>query len=180
MSTIDLKSGYWQVAVKEEDRDKTAFVTPFGTFRFKRMPFGVKNGPATFQRLIDKMRSSSALKDVCILGYQDDLLVISANFAKHLEDLRIVFEQLKKFKLRGNREKCVFVRESVKYLGHVISQDGVSADEDKIRAIMDMEPPSSLKHLRTFIQTCSWFRKFIPGFSQVAEPLTRLTRKNQC
>ena len=83
------------------------------------------------------------------------------------------------FKLRANREKCVFARDKVKYLGHVITQDGVSPDEDKVRAVLDMSPPSSLRHLRTFLQTCSWFRKFVPSFSAVAEPLTRLLKKNQ-
>lgn len=180
MSSIDMRSGYWQVSVREQDRDKTAFLTPFGTYRFKRMPFGLKNSPSTFQRLIDRLRSGASLKDVTLLAYQDDLLVITeGNFEKHVEDLRAVFERLRMFKLRANREKCVFARDEVKYLGHVITQDGVSPDDDKVRAVLDMKAPSSLKHLRTFIQTCSWFRKFIPNFSGIAEPLTRLTKKNQ-
>lgn len=174
-----MRSGFWQVAVRPEDRDKTAFVSPFGTYRFKRMPFGLKNAPSTFQRLIDRLRSGSSLQNVTLLAYQDDLLVISEGFEQHVADVRDVFQRLRMFGLRANREKCVFARDKVKYLGHVISQDGISPDDDKVRAVLDMKTPSTLRQLRTFFQTCSWFRKFIPSFSAVAEPLTRLLKKNQ-
>ncbi|GBP95037.1 Retrovirus-related Pol polyprotein from transposon 297 [Eumeta japonica] len=179
MSTIDLKSGYWQVGVKSEDQDKTAFVTPFGTFRFKRMPFGLRNAPATFQRLIDRFRSSSTLRNVTILGYIDDLIVISDSFEQHLIDLRAVFDRLREFNLHANRPKCVFAKETVKYLGHIITPQGIAPDPDKINAIVDMKEPTTVKHLKSFLQTCSWFRKFVPNFSQVAQPLTMLTKKNQ-
>lgn len=179
MTTLDLRSSYWQVIVREADRDKTAFVCPLGTFRFKRMPFGLRNAPATFQRLIDRLRSCSALQEVTLLCYLDDLLIISEGYQRHLQDLEAVFERLAEFNLHLNREKCFFARESVKYLGHVITQEGVSTDPGKVSAVLEMKEPGNLKHLRTFLQTCSWFRKFIPNFSKVAEPLTRLTRKNQ-
>ncbi|CAB3240087.1 unnamed protein product [Arctia plantaginis] len=177
MSSLDLRSGYWQVSTA--DRDKTAFVTPFGTYRFKRMPFGLKNSPATFQRLIDRFRSGSTLSSRTILGYLDDLLVISEDLESHIADLRAVFERLRMYKLRANREKCVFARDRLKYLGHVISHDGISPDEEKVSAILEMKEPTTLQQLRTFLQTCSWFRKFIPEFAKVAEPLTRLTKKSQ-
>lgn len=92
MSTIDLRSGYWQVSVSEDDRDKTAFITPFGLYRFKRMPFGLKNAPATFQRLIHRFRSG--LPDVTILAYLDDIIVISNSFQQHMIDLEMVFRRL--------------------------------------------------------------------------------------
>ena len=177
MSSLDLRSGYWQVSTA--DRDKTAFVTPFGTYRFKRMPFGLKNSPATFQRLIDRFRSGSTLGGKTILGYLDDLLVISEDLESHIADLRAVFERLRMYKLRANREKCVFARDRLKYLGHVISHDGISPDEEKVSAVIEMKEPTTLQQLRTFLQTCSWFRKFIPEFAKVAEPLTRLTKKSQ-
>lgn len=94
MSTLDLRSGYWQVSVKEDDRDKTAFITPLGIYRFKHMPFGLKNAPATFQRLIDRFRSCASLKEVTILAYLDDLLIISEGFQQHLQDLEAVFKRL--------------------------------------------------------------------------------------
>lgn len=179
MSTIDLKAGYWQVSVRAEDQDKTAFVTPFGVYRFKRMPFGLRNAPATFQRLIDRFRSGAALQDVTILGYIDDLIIISDSYSRHLQDLRAVFDRLRDFHLYANRDKCVFVRNKVKYLGHVITPKGIAPDPDKISCIVAMKEPTTVKHLLSFIQSCSWFRKFVPNFSQVAQPLTMLTKKNQ-
>ncbi|XP_026745532.1 uncharacterized protein LOC113506895 [Trichoplusia ni] len=170
MSTIDLRSGYWQVSVSPTDRDKTAFVSPFGTYRFIRMPLGLKNAPATFQRLMDRFRSGSILKDVTLLVYLDDLLVLSEGpFQKHLEDLEAVFNRLRVFGLRANRDKCHFVCSQVKYLGHLITPNGIKPDEDKVQAIQQMNEPTNLKHLRSFLQTCSWFRKFVPGFSEIAQ-----------
>ncbi|GFX44694.1 hypothetical protein TNCV_2427781 [Trichonephila clavipes] len=113
ISTIDLQSGYHQVKVADFDQDKTAFVCPFGTYRYLRMPFGLRNAPATFQRLIDKFRSG--LKDVFALSYLDDIIVLSITFENFLEYLEKVFERLSIFKLHANRDKCHFASE--KYLG---------------------------------------------------------------
>ncbi|XP_062528800.1 retrovirus-related Pol polyprotein from transposon 17.6 [Bombyx mori] len=179
MTSIDLKAGYWQVQVRPADRDKTAFITPFGTFRFTRMPFGLKNAPSTFQRLIDRFRSGSSLQGIVLLAYLDDLLIISEDFESHLEDLRKVFERLRLFGLRANRAKCFFARPEINYLGHVITPEGIKPDPSKVDAVLQMASPRNLKHLKSFLQTCSWFRKFIPNFSQVAQPLTKLTRKNE-
>ncbi|KAG6465637.1 hypothetical protein O3G_MSEX015285, partial [Manduca sexta] len=148
MSSIDLRSGYWQIEVAPEDRDKTAFVSPFGTFRFRRMPFGLRNSPSTFQRLIDHFRSG--LRDITVICYLDDILIISENFETHMKDLRQVFDRLRLFGLRANREKCVFGRSRLTYLGHVISPSGIEPDPEKVRAVMEMKTPSSLKELRTF------------------------------
>lgn len=179
MSTIDLRSGYWQVKLAEQDRDKSAFTCPLGVYRFKVMPFGMCNAPATFQRLIDRFKSGAALKDLTLLCYLDDLILITeGSYSKHLAELQIVFDRLRVFKLRANRAKCMFVRTSVKYLGHIITRDGVSPDPDKVTAISNMRTPSSMKHLKSFLQTCSWFRKFVPGFSKIAQPLTQLTKKD--
>ncbi|CAH0721203.1 unnamed protein product, partial [Brenthis ino] len=177
MSTIDLKAGYWQTMVAPEDRHKTAFTTPFGTFQFRRMPFGLKNAPATFQRLIDRMRSG--LNNICVLAYLDDILVISPNLDQHLRDLQQVFDRLRLFNLKANRGKCVFARDRVNYLGHVVSSHGIEPDPQKVEAVNSMKPPSNVRELKTFLQTCSWFRKFIPQFSDVARCLTDLTKKTR-
>jgi hypothetical protein len=137
----------------------------------------LKNAPSTFQRLIDRMRSG--LKDVCVLAYLDDLLVISADIEQHLKDLQQVFERLRLFNLTANREKCVFARDRVTYLGHVVSSRGIEADPTKVQAVLEMKPPTNLKELRTFLQACSWFRKFIPQFSDIARRLTDLTKKDR-
>ena len=106
ITTLDLQAGYWQIRVRTEDRDKTAFICPFGLYRFTRMPFGLRNAPAMFQRLIDRFKAG--LPDVTLLGYLDDLIVISKDFEKHLKDLRQVLERLRLYQLRFRRPKCTF------------------------------------------------------------------------
>lgn len=176
MSTIDLKSGYWQVPVAEVDRDKTAFVTPFGLFRFKRMPFGLKNAPATFQRLINRFKTG--LPGLTILCYLDDIIVLSKSFGQHLSDLQQVFQHLASYNLIANREKCSFFKNEVKFLGHVITSSGIKVNPDKVNVIVDMPEPKNVRHLKGFLQTCSWYRKFVPKFSDISRPLSELTRKS--
>ncbi|GFT60530.1 hypothetical protein TNCV_1966331 [Trichonephila clavipes] len=176
MSTLDLKSGYDQVEVNPADQDKTAFVCPFGTFRYKRMPFGLRNAPATFQRLMDQF--CNGLPNVNILVYLDYIVVLSETFEQHIEDLRMVFDRLKKFKLCANREKCKFVCCRVKYLGLWITPKRIEVDQDKTAAIQNIPSPRNLKQLQSFLQTCSWYRKFIPNFSDIARPLSNLSKKS--
>ncbi|XP_037298663.1 uncharacterized protein LOC119190566 [Manduca sexta] len=178
MTTLDLQSGYFQVSVAEEDRDKTAFITPIGTFRFKRMPMGLRNSGATFQRLMDRFKSN--LPGTTLLCYLDDLIVLSDSFTKHLEDLQAVFDRLELFNLRVNRTKSVFARDSVKFLGHLIVPGGIQVDPEKTAAINDMAKPTNLKHLKCFLQTSSWFRRFIPNYAEIARPLTALLKKGEC
>lgn len=113
------------------------------------------------------------------MTYLDDILLISPTFEKQLEDLERVFKRLRRFGLKANRDKCVFVRNEVKYLGHFITPEGIKPDPSKVAAILKMEVSVNLKHLKSFLQTCAWFRKFILNYSKVAEPLTKLTRKNE-
>lgn len=175
MSTLDLRAGYWQIPVRFEDRDKTAFVTPSGTFRFLRMPFGLRNAPATFQRLMDRLRTGLGERNV--LAYLDDLIVLSPDFEAHLDDLKAVFTRIGQFGLRMNRQKCFFCCPQVKYLGHILTAQGIQPDPEKTAAIQNLPAPRNLKTLLSFIQTCSWYRRFISNFATVAEPLTRLTKK---
>jgi hypothetical protein len=176
ISTMDLQAGYWQVSVRTQDRDKTAFICPFGLFRFTRMPFGLRNAPATFQRLMDRFKAG--LPALTLLAYLDDLVLLSATRQDHLKQLELVFEHLRRFKLRMKRDKCFFGCPEVRYLGHRISANGIVPDPDKVLAITRMPPPSNLKHAHTFLQTCSWFRKFIPNFATIAKPLSDLLKKN--
>lgn len=176
MSTMDLRAGYHQIQVHPDDRDKTCFVTPQGAYRFNRLPFGLRNAPATFQRLIDQVRRG--LGQVELLAYLDDLILLSKDFQSHIEHLRLVFQRLREFQLRINREKCHFGCTQVRYLGHLITPQGIEADPGKIQAILDIPSPRNVKHLISFLQTCSWYRKFIPNFARTSQPLTNLTRKN--
>lgn len=176
MSTIDLRAGYWQIKVKDEDQTKTAFITPFGMFKFLRMPFGLRNAPATFQRLMD--RFSISLSHIKLLIYLDDLIVMSESVDGHFRDLNDVFGRLKEYNLTANKDKCVFFCSRVKYLGHYITSDGLQLDPSKIASIVEMAAPVNLKHLMSFLQMCSWYRRFIPNFAKITEPLSRLMKKN--
>ena len=176
MTTLDMRAGYHQVKVRECDKDKTAFTTPFGIFRYIGMSFGLKNAPATFQRLIDSFRTG--LPHILILAYLDDLIILSETFEKHLSDLHDVFRRLELYNLTLNRDKCVFACSTVKYLGHLITPNGISVDPVKVSAILEIPEPKNLKHLQSFVQTCAWYRRFIPSFADVAKPLTNLMKKN--
>jgi hypothetical protein len=117
------------------------------------------------------------LPNVFLVAYMDDIIVLSPTLDRHLEDLEEVFTRLRLFKLGANRRKCVFPCAEVKFLGHIIKKGGISADPDKVSAILHMEAPRNVRQLLSFLQTCSWFRRFVPGFSDVAKPLTELTKK---
>ncbi|GFX16957.1 hypothetical protein TNCV_2519341 [Trichonephila clavipes] len=175
MSTLDLRAGYHQVKVHVEDQDKTAFVCPFGTYRFLRMPYGLRNAPATFQRLMN--RFCNGLEDILALPYLDDIIVLSETFEKHMFDLKTIFERLLHFKLKANREKCHFASSRVKYLGFWITQKGIEVDPEKVASILDIPPPKNVKELQSFLQTCSWFRRYIQDFAKISRPLSYLTKK---
>lgn len=176
MTSLDLKSGYWQIRIRKEDEEKTAFITPFGLYKFKRMPFGLRNAPATFQRLVDRFRVT--LEHVNMLAYLDDLLLFSSTFESHLSDLKDVFQRMREYNITVNKEKCRFFCSSIKYLGHIITPEGLKPDPDKTKAILERPPPKNLQHLISFLQMCSWYRRFIENFSAIAQPLTKLTKKD--
>ena len=168
-STLDLKSGYYQVEMAEEDKEKTAFWCPLGFFEFNRMPQGITNAPATFQRLMEKCMGDMTSGDVLV--YLDDLLVFSPTFEDHLQSLDKVLTRLRDFGLKLNPEKCCFAQTSVKCLGHIVSQDGVSTDPSKVSAVQQWPRPSSAKELKTFLGFTGYYRRFIPHYSRVAKPL---------
>ncbi|XP_077378012.1 uncharacterized protein LOC144019084 [Festucalex cinctus] len=171
-STIDLASGYNQVPVSEPDQHKTAFCTPFGLFEFNRMPFGLCNAPSTFQRLMQRMFGDQ--QGQSLLLYLDDIVVFSSSVAQHLQRLELVLGRLQKEGLKAKLEKCNFFQKEVKYLGHVISSEGVSTDPDKIDAVSKWRQPSRVSELRSFLGFASYYRRFVQGFAQLAAPLHRL------
>uniref|UniRef100_A0A9J8AN32 ribonuclease H n=1 Tax=Cyprinus carpio carpio TaxID=630221 RepID=A0A9J8AN32_CYPCA len=168
-STIDLASGYHQVAMAEGDRHKTAFSTPFGLYEFLRMPFGVCNGPATFQRLMQATMNDLVFQ--ILLVYLDDILVYSSTFQEHLVRLETVLRRLQDTGLKIKLEKCHLLQSEVVFLGHQISADGIGTDPQKVAVIRQWPVPSTVRELRSFLGLCSYYRRFIQGFSKIAGPL---------
>ncbi len=175
-TTLDLASGYWQVRMHPESREKTAFTTYSGLYEFLVMPFGLCNAPATFQRLMETVLAGLA-RDACMV-YMDDILVIGKTYEEHLDNLRRVLDRLREAGLKLKPEKCSFGKGEVAYLGYVVSKDGLSPDPGKIKAIQEFPQPLDLKSLRSFLGLATYYRRFIPQFSVVASPLHALTRKN--
>jgi hypothetical protein len=171
ISTLDLAKGYYQVPLARDVMKKTAFITPSGKFEFTKMPFGLRNAPSAFQRLMDMvldgLDSSKA--------YIDDVVVFSDTWEQHLEDLKTTLERLKKAGLTVKRRKCVWGCALVSFLGHHIGQGQVRPQETKIQAILNYKRPQSKKDLRAFIGLVGYYRRFIPSFSHRAANLTDCT-----
>ncbi|XP_038162776.1 uncharacterized protein LOC119797673 [Cyprinodon tularosa] len=171
-STLDLASGYWQVEVEPKDREKTAFTTPLGLFEFQRMPFGLCNAPATFQRLMQQCLSGQITES--LLVYLDDIIVYSPDFDTHLQHLEEVFMCLWKHGLKLRPDKCNLFQKEVRFLGHVVNQRGVMPDPEKVEAVTEWAAPKSVKEVRAFLGLAGYYRRFIQGFSKIARPLHSL------
>lgn len=174
-STIDLRSGYHQLEVAIEDRPKTAFNVPTGHYQYRRMPFGLKNAPATFQRLMDGVLRG--LKPKQCMVYLDDVIIFSTTIEQHAQRLREVFSRLRNARLTVNIEKCNFAVKKVTYLGHVITEHGVHTDPRLIDAVKTFAKPNSVKELQSFLGLANYYRKFIQNFASIAQPLTQLLKK---
>ena len=175
-SVIDLKSGYWQIPMHQSDAEKTAFRTHDGLYQFTVMPFGLKNAPATFQRLMDTVLSG--LKWKGLLVYMDDIIIYSTTPQEHLVTLADTLERLANAGLKINPAKTTLVREEVNYLGHVISAQGIQPNSDKIAAIRNLKPPSNIREVRMFLGLTGYFRKFVKAYATLADPLYALTKKH--
>lgn len=174
LSSIDLKSAFWQIPLGEESKEKTAFTVPGrGLFHFKRMCFGLTSAPATQQRLMDRLFGPEFGNKIFI--YLDDIVVLGSSFEEHLDLLKRVLERLKFANLTVNLAKCCFFRRQLKYLGYVVDDRGLRTDPDKIRSIVDFPTPTCRKDVKRFLGTASYYRRFIRNFSNVAGPLNALT-----
>lgn len=172
-SKLDLRSGYWQVHIKEEDKHKTAFsVGPLGFFECNRMAFGLTNAPATFQRLMERCMGELHLKE-CLI-YLDDIIIFSDSIDTHFRRLEAVFQRIELHNLKLKGSKCEFFRPQVQYLGHIVSSKGVETDPDKIRALESYPVPTCLKELRSFLGFSGYYRRFIENYAQIAKPLNDL------
>ena len=175
-STFDLRSGFHQVEVNDKDRDKTAFVCHRGAFRFPRMPFGLCNAPATFQRLMDLVMMGLNF-EICLI-YLDDIIVFSNDLPTHLERLKKLFERLREANLKIKPSKCHLLQKKVTFLGFTVSSSGVGTDPEKVAAVKNWPVPCNLRQSRAFVGLCQYYRRFVPKFSEIAAPLHALTKKN--
>ena len=170
---LDLRSGYWQVEIDERDKAKTAFqVGTLGFFEFHRMPFGLCNAPATFQRLMERCMGDMNLRD-CLI-YLDDVIIFSATFEEHLNRLEAVFSRLKEHNLKLKASKCECLQSKVTYLGHIVSEAGIQTDPEKTEAIKNWPRPNSVKDVRSFLGFTGYYRRFIKNYARIARPLNDL------
>ncbi|CAC5424650.1 unnamed protein product [Mytilus coruscus] len=177
ITSIDLSSGFFQMGITPESSRYTAFNTCFGTYKFLRLPMGLKTSPNTFQLLMDRVLHG--LKFKSCLCYLDDVLICSESFDQHISDLGEVLGRFRDAGLKLGPKKCSFATQSCVFLGHLISKDGILPPADRVQAIQEYPAPRNVKELRRLIGLFNWFKKFIPNFSATISPLTRLLKKNQ-
>ena len=156
--------------IRTEDRKKTAFVCRYGHFEWLVMPFGLKNAPATFVRLMDEVFGD--YMDSFIIVYLDDIVVYSKTLEQHITQLELVFKRLREHKLYAKLDKCTFMQREIKFLGHLVSSDGIRVNPDKVKAIRDWPVPKTVKDIRVFLGASGYYRKFILNYSKIASPLT--------
>lgn len=173
-TVLDLKSGYYQLEVEPADRPKTAFTTPFGTWQFRRMPQGLTNSPATFQRTMEKVMKGINLQEV--VAFLDDLIIFSDSLEEHEERVMKVLKRIADFGLKLSPSKCKFFQTSVRYLGHVISAQGIQPDPDKVAAVKEWPQPQTAKELRSFLGFTGYYRRFVRDYARIVRPLNDLLK----
>jgi len=175
-ATIDLLSGYWQLGLTERAKERSAFCTRRGLFHFTRMPFGLSNAPSSFCRLMHII-----LKDMLYiqcLCYLDDIVVFADSPEQLLERLDAVFSRLRHYGLKAKPSKCVFFKSPIEFLGHLVSQDGIEPQPAKLDSIRNWPTPHCLRDVQAFCGLAGYYRRFVKDFATIAEPLSRMTRKN--
>ena len=175
-STLDLRSGYHNIPIKVTDRDKTAFITRRGCWRYKVLPFGLTCAPSVFQRLMDLVLCGLSYQ-TCMV-YLDDIIVFAPDFDGHLDRLEEIFQRLRSANLKLHPGKCSLLQRRVAFLGHVVSATGIEVQAEKTDAVKDWPVPRNLREVRSFVGLCSYYRRFVAGFADIAAPLHALTRKN--
>ncbi|KAG8473048.1 hypothetical protein CXB51_034976 [Gossypium anomalum] len=175
-SKIDLRSGYYQLRVRDSDIPKTAFRTRYGHYEFLVMPFGLTNAPAVFMDLMNQI--FRPYLDRFVVVFIDEILVYLRDETEHDEHLRLVLQILWDKQLYAKYSKCEFWLREVSFLGHVVSASGIRVDQSKILAILDWRPPRNITEVQSFLGLAGYYRRFVKGFSMIATPMTKLLQKN--
>jgi hypothetical protein len=174
-SKIDLRSGYHQIKIRASDIPKTTFSTRYGLYEYLVMSFGLTNAPAYFMYLMNSVFMPELDKFVVV--FIDDILVYSKNEAEHTKHLHTVLQRLRDHQLYAKLSKCDFWLREIKFLGHTISQDGLSVDPEKVQEVMNWKPPTTVRQIRSFLGLAGYYRRFILDFSRIAKPMTELLKK---
>lgn len=174
-TTLDLKSGFHQIPMDIKSQAKTAFSTDKGHFEFCRMPFGLKNGPATFQRAMNNVLQGLIGK-ICHV-YLDDIVIVGENLNNHINNLKTVLKRLSQFNLKIQLDKCEFLKRETEFLGHVITQDGVKPNKNKVEKILDWPLPKTPKEIKQFLGLSGYYRRFIKDYSKIAKHMTKYLKK---
>jgi hypothetical protein len=170
---MDLKAGYNQIRIHEDDVGKTAITTPFGHWEYLVLPMGMANAPSIFMALMNDV--FKGMEHFCLV-YLDDVLVYSSSPEEHANHLRMVLARLREHRLYAKRSKCVFAQTTLKFLGHILSAEGVRVDPEKTQVLQDWKTPANVTEVRQFVGLANYFRKFVLGFSSMSKPLTELTK----
>ena len=176
-SKIDLRSGYHQVRIKDENIFKTSFRTRYGHYKFVVMPFGLTNAPAVFMCLMNNIMHKYLDKFVVV--FIDDILIYSKTEEEHKEHLKIVLQELREHQLFAKFSKCDFFKDKIQYLGHVVTKEGIFVDPEKIRAIEDWSVPKDVTDVRSFMGIIGYYQRFIKGFSRITNPINALQKKGK-
>lgn len=168
----NLASGYWQVGVSPADQEKTDFTTPMGLFEFTKMPFGLSNAPANFQRLMHACLGEQNQQSLVI--YLDDVIIYSPDFDTHLSHLDSVLDKLSRHGLKLKPNKCRFLKQEVPYLGHRVSAKGIAPDPDKVKCIREWPIPATSKQLQSFLGLAGYYPRFVKDFAKIASPLNQM------
>jgi hypothetical protein len=174
LTKLDLSKGFYQVPIDVKSRPITTFCTPFGTFRWKRLPFGLKISPACFNTMLSQVLTGA---EHCCGLYVDDVVIFSNTWADHLCHIRLVFDKLKSAGLTVKLSKCSFACQQIDYLGYVVGVGQVRPKEEKVKALMEAERPAGKRQLQSFLGAVGYYRRFIPHFSELTAPLTSLLCK---
>ena len=175
-SCFDINSAFWTIPLREEDREKTAFVTQNGHYQWKRLPFGLKTSPAIFQRTLSNVIRRNGLSGFCV-NYIDDILLFSENFEDHLSQIERLMKTMLESGFKLKLSKCDFAKHSVKYLGHILETNGIRPAKDNLIAIKNFDRPKNRKNVRQLLGKINFYLKYVNNASRLLEPLHNLLRK---
>jgi hypothetical protein len=173
---MDLQSGYWHLQTAPEDRHEIAFITKYGLFEYTEMPFGLCNAPSTCQRCMELIFRGTQWKTLLI--YLDDIILYSSNLDDHFDKMNGVLSRLKNAGLKLKPSKCEFRKDEVVYLEHVVCKDGIKPNPKVIESVKNWKTPETVKEVQKYLGLCSYYRRYVPQFSEKASPLSSLTRKS--